>query len=125
MCDEELLLDKAHLLSLSAPEMTVLVAGLRVIGANSDGIQQGIFTEQIGVLSTDFFTNFFDMSTARTPTNNSTDSYVDCDRSTGEPRWTASRVDLVFGSNSQLRAIAEVYDQNDGQGRFVGDFVAA
>ena len=125
MRGEELLLDKAQLLSLSAPEMTVLVAGLRVIGANSDGNQQGVFTERIGVLSTDFFTNLLDMSTAWTPTNNSNDSYIGCDRSTGEQRWTASRVDLVFGSNSQLRAIAEVYAQNDGQGRFVRDFVAA
>ena len=122
---EELLLDKAQLLSLSAPEMTVLVAGLRVLGANSNGNQQGVFTERIGVLSTDFFTNLLDMTTAWTPTNNNKDSYVGSDRTTGQPRWTASRVDLVFGSNSQLRAIAEVYAQNDGQGRFVGDFVAA
>ena len=122
---EELLLDKAQLLSLSAPEMTVLVAGLRVLGANSNGNQQGVFTERIGVLSTDFFTNLLDMTTAWTPTNNNKDSYVGSDRTTGQPRWTASRVDLVFGSNSQLRAIAEVYAQDDGQGRFVGDFVAA
>ena len=122
---EELLLDKAQLLSLSAPEMTVLVAGLRVLGANSNGNQQGVFTERIGVLSTDFFTNLLDMTTAWTPTNNNKDSYVGSDRTTGQPRWTASRVDLVFGSNSQLRAIAEVYAQDDGQRRFVGDFVAA
>ena len=123
--DEELLLDKAQLLSLSAPEMTVLVAGLRVLGANTNGNQQGVFTQRLGVLSTDFFTNLLDMNTAWTPTNNSNDSYVGCDRSTGQQRWTASRVDLVFGSNSQLRAIAEVYAQNDGQERFIGDFVAA
>ena len=122
---EELLLDKAQLLSLSAPEMTVLVAGLRVLGANTGGNQQGVLTQRTGVLSTDFFTNLLDMSTAWTPTNNSNDSYIGSDRNTSEPRWTASRVDLVFGSNSQLRAIAEVYAQNDGQERFVRDFVAA
>jgi catalase-peroxidase len=123
--DEELLLDKAQRLSLSAPEMTVLVAGLRVLGANTGSNQQGVFTQRLGVLSTDFFTNLLDMSTAWTPTNNNNDSYIGCDRSTGEQRWTASRVDLLFGSNSQLRAIAEVYAQNDGEGRFVGDFVGA
>ena len=123
--DEELLVDKAQLLSLSAPEMTVLVAGLRVLGANTAGNQQGVFTDRPGVLSTDFFTNLLDMSTVWTPTNHQQDSYIGCDRSTGEQRWTASRVDLVFGSHSQLRAIAEVYAQNDGEKRFIGDFVAA
>jgi catalase-peroxidase len=125
MRDEELLVDKAQLLSLSAPEMTVLVAGLRVLGANTAGNQQGVFTDRPGVLSTDFFTNLLDMSTVWTPTNHQQDSYIGCDRSTGEQRWTASRVDLVFGSHSQLRAIAEVYAQNDGEKRFIGDFVAA
>ena len=123
--DEALLLDKAQLLSLSAPEMTVLVAGLRVLGANSNDNQQGVLTENVGVLSTDFFTNLLDMSTAWTPTSDSKDNYVGCDRHTGQPRWTASRVDLVFGSNSQLRAIAEVYAQNDGKERFIEDFVGA
>ena len=112
--DEELLLDKAQRLSLSAPEMTVLVAGLRMLGANTGSNQKGVFTQRLGVLSTDFFTNLLDMSTAWTQTNNNNDSYIGCDRSTGEQSWTASRVDLLFGSNSQLRAIAEVYAQNDG-----------
>ncbi len=120
---EEMLVDKAQLLSLSAPEMTVLVGGLRVLGANHGGNLQGVFTQRPGQLTTDFFTNLVDMSTAWRPTGDN--AYEGRDRKTGAVRWTASRVDLVFGSNAQLRAIAEVYAQNDNAGKFVKDFVAA
>ena len=122
---EELLLDRAQQLTLSAPEMTVLVAGLRVLGANANHNKQGVFTHRIGVLSTDFFTNLLDMSTVWTPTDSSQENYEGRERTSGALRWTASRADLVFGSNSQLRAIAEVYAQSDGAGRFVADFVRA
>ena len=120
---EELLLDRAQQLTLSAPEMTVLVAGLRVLGANSGGNLEGVFTHRIGVLSTDFFLNLLDMSTTWTPTNQSNNHYEGRDRASGALRWRASRADLVFGSNSQLRAIAEIYAQQDGGGRFAADFV--
>ena len=122
---EELLLDKAQLLTLSAPEMTVLVGGLRVLGANTAGNRQGVFTTQPQVLSNDFFTHLLDMGTVWTPTSEAADSFEGRDRKSGELRWTASRVDLVFGSNSQLRALAEVYAQNDAKEKFVKDFVAA
>ena len=122
---EELLLDKAQLLTLSAPEMTVLVGGLRVLGANTGGNRQGVFTAKPQVLSNDFFTHLLDMSTVWTPTSEAADSFEGRDRKSGELRWTASRVDLVFGSNSQLRALAEVYAQNDAKEKFVKDFVAA
>ncbi|MFP8778325.1 catalase/peroxidase HPI [Hydrogenophaga sp. RWCD_12] len=124
---EEMLVDKAQLLTLSAPEMTVLVGGLRVLGANHGGTKAGVFTQRPGQLINDFFTNLVDMSTAWTPSGNpSTDgAYEGRDRATGAVKWTASRVDLAFGSNSQLRAIAEVYAQNDGGKKFVKDFVAA
>jgi catalase-peroxidase len=121
---EELLLDRAQLLGLSAPEMTVLVAGLRVLGANSGGSRQGVFTERIGVLSNDFCVNLLDMTTCWTPVDDAMESYFGCDDSGGK-RWTASRADLVFGSNSQLRAIVEIYAQDDGGTRFVDDFVRA
>jgi catalase-peroxidase len=120
---EEMLLDKAQLLTLSAPEMTVLVGGLRVLGANHGGSQHGVFTKRQGQLTTDFFANLVDMSTAWKPSGDN--AYQGSDRKTGEPRWTATRVDLAFGSNSQLRAIAEVYAQSDNGGKFVRDFVAA
>ena len=120
---EALLIDKAQLLTLSAPEMTVLVGGLRVLGANHGGSKAGGFTTRPGQLSNDFFVNLVDMSTAWRPTGDN--AYEGRYRKTGDVKWTATRVDLAFGSNSQLRAIAEVYAQNDGQTKFVRDFVAA
>jgi catalase-peroxidase len=120
---EELLLDRAQLLTLSAPEMTVLVGGLRVLGANVGGAKEGVFTQRPGQLTNDFFVNLVDMSTAWTPSGDN--RYEGRDRKTGQAKWTATRVDLVFGSNSQLRALAEVYAQNDGATKFTRDFVAA
>ncbi len=122
---EELLLDKAQLLTLSAPEMTVLVGGLRVLGANTAGSKHGVFTERVGQLTNDFFVNLLDMRTAWAPKAGEEGIYGSHDRKTGERKWTGTRVDLVFGSNSQLRAIAEVYAQNDAKEKFVKDFVAA
>jgi len=120
---EEMLLDKAQLLTLSAPEMTVLVGGLRVLGANHGGSQHGVFTKRAGQLTNDYFVNLVDMSTAWKPSGDN--AYEGRDRQTGAVKWTATRVDLAFGSNSQLRAIAEVYAQNDGGTKFARDFVAA
>ena len=120
---EEMLLDRAQLLTLSAPEMTVLVGGLRVLGANVAASKHGVFTQRPGQLTNDFFVNLVDMSTAWKPTG--ANSYEGRDRKTGDVKWTATRVDLAFGSNSQLRALAEVYAQNDGSAKFVKDFVAA
>jgi catalase-peroxidase len=121
---EELLLDRAQQLGLSAPELTALVGGLRVLGTNSDGSLHGVFTDRTGVLSTDFFVNLLDMATVWGPS--STEGIYEArNRSDGTVRWTATRADLVFGSNSQLRAIVEVYAQQDGAERFVRDFVAA
>jgi catalase-peroxidase len=120
---EAMLLDKAQLLTLSAPEMTVLVGGLRVLGANHGGSKHGVFTQRPGQLTNDFFTNLVDMTTAWKPTGDN--AYEGRDRATGAVKWTATRVDLAFGSNSQLRAIAEVYAQSDGGGKFARDFVAA
>jgi catalase-peroxidase len=122
---EHLLVDRAQLLGLSAPEMTVLVGGLRVLGANTDGVRHGVFTERMGVLSTDFFVNLLDMATTWEPMDEHGELFAGSDRRSGARRWTATRADLVFGSNSQLRAIAEVYAQSDGAARFVNDFVAA
>ncbi|WP_043641051.1 catalase/peroxidase HPI [Chromobacterium haemolyticum] len=122
---EALLVDKAQLLTLSAPEMTVLVGGLRVLGANVDNAPHGVFTSRPGVLSNDFFVNLLDMGVAWQPTSSAGELYEGRDRKTGQLKWTGSRVDLVFGSNSQLRALAEVYAQNDAQPKFVRDFVAA
>jgi catalase-peroxidase len=122
---EELLLDRAQLLSLTAPEMTVLVGGLRVLGANANGNAQGVFTKKPGTLTTDFFVNLLDMGTVWTPTSEAAEAFEGRDRKSGSVKWTASRVDLVFGSNSQLRALAEVYAQDDSQKKFVKDFVAA
>ncbi len=120
---EEQLLDKAQLLTLSAPEMTVLVGGLRVLGASTGGTQHGVFTKRVGQLTNDFFANLIDMSTTWQPTGDN--AYEGRDRKTGVVKWTATRVDLVFGSNSQLRAIAEVYAQRDGEAKFVRDFASA
>jgi catalase-peroxidase len=119
---EHLLIDKAQQLTLTAPELTVLVGGLRVLGANAGGSGHGVFTDRPGVLSTDFFTNLLDMGTTWTPSG---DAYQGKDRKTGKPKWTATRADLVFGSNSVLRALAEVYAGADAGERFVRDFVAA
>jgi catalase-peroxidase len=121
---EELLLDRAQQLGLSAPELTVLVGGLRVLGANSGGSRHGVFTERVGVLSTDFFINLLDMATVWGP-GAGANPYEGRNRSDGSLRWTATRADLVFGSNSQLRAIVEVYAQADGAERFIHDFVQA
>ena len=122
---EEMLLDKAQLLTLSAPEMTVLVGGLRVLGANAGGSPHGVFTKQVGKLTNDFFVNLTDMGVAWHPTSEAADVFSAHDRKTGEVKWSGSRVDLVFGSNSQLRALAEVYAQDDNKEKFVRDFVAA
>jgi len=122
---EALLIDRAQLLTLTAPEMTVLVGGLRVLGANAGGDAQGQFTDKPGTLSNDFFVNLLDMATAWTPTSPAAEAFEGRDRKTGAAKWTASRVDLVFGSNAQLRALAEVYASADAKGKFVGDFVAA
>ncbi|MFT3736369.1 MAG: catalase/peroxidase HPI [Rhodocyclaceae bacterium] len=121
---EKLLVDKAQLLTLTAPEMTVLVGGLRSIGATVDG-KLGVFTQKPGALSTDFFRNVLDIATAWTPTSADAQLFEGRDRKTGAVKWTATRVDLVFGSNSQLRALAEAYAQDDAKERFVKDFVAA
>ena len=120
---EALLVDRAQLLGLSAPEMTVLVGGLRVLGANAGGSPDGVFTTRPGQLTTDFFTNLVDMGTVWKA--NGEHRYEGRDRKTGAPKWTASRVDLAFGANSQLRALAEVYAQSDNGAKFVRDFVAA
>lgn len=120
---EELLLDRSQLMGLTAHEMTVLVGGMRVIGTNHGGSQHGVFTDRVGVLTNDFFVNLTDMAYQWKPTGKN--SYDICVRQTGKIKWTASRVDLVFGSNSILRAYAEVYAQDDNQEKFVQDFVAA
>jgi catalase-peroxidase len=122
---EELLIDKAQLLTLTAPEMTVLVGGLRVLGANHGGSKHGVFTTRPGQLTNDFFVNLLDMGTVWTPTSPTETAFEARDRKTGAIKWTATRVDLVFGSNSQLRALSEVYAQSDNGEKFAKDFVAA
>ncbi len=122
---EELLIDRAQLLTLTAPEMTVLIGGLRVLNCNCGGSQHGVFTKQPMTLNNDFFVNLLDMRTAWMPTPEDADVFEGRDRATGELKWTGTRVDLVFGSNSQLRALAEVYACNESQKKFVKDFVAA
>ncbi|MBY0402046.1 catalase-peroxidase, partial [Myxococcota bacterium] len=122
---EVLLIDKAQLLTLSAPEMTVLIGGLRVLGANVGRTALGVFTQRPGVLSNDFFVNLLDMGTLWAPTSEAAEEFLGSDRASGVPRWTASRIDLVFGSNAQLRALAEVYASDDAQRKFVDDFAAA
>jgi catalase-peroxidase len=122
---EEMLVDKAQLLTLSAPEMTVLVGGLRVLGANTGQSKNGVFTNRMGSLTNDFFVNLLDMNTVWKPVSEAGDLFNGYDRKTGELKWTGTRVDLIFGSNSQLRALAEVYAQEDAKEKFVKDFVAA
>jgi catalase-peroxidase len=122
---EDLLVDRAQLLTLTAPEMAVLVGGLRVLGANYRGSKDGIFTDKPGTLTNDFFVNLLDMATDWKASSTSEGSFEGLDRATGETKWTATRVDLIFGSNSQLRAIAEVYASADSKETFVKDFVAA
>jgi catalase-peroxidase len=122
---EYLLLDKANLLTLSAPEMTVLVGGLRVLGANAGGSSQGVFTSAPGSLTNDFFVNLLDLGTTWSASSDDAGTFEGRDVATGELRWTGSRVDLVFGSNSELRALAEVYASDDAREKFVHDFVAA
>ena len=122
---EDLLVDRAQLLTLTAPEMTVLVGGLRTLGANYDGSAHGVFTSQPGTLSNDFFVNLLDFGVSWSSTSDSNEEFVGKDRRTGETKWTATRADLIFGSNSELRAIAEVYAQDDSAEKFKQDFVAA
>ena len=122
---EEMLLDRAQLMTLTAPDMTVLIGGMRALGANYGGTNRGVFTSRPGVLSNDFFVNLLDMRTAWAPASNSALVYEGRDRKTGAVKWTATRADLVFGSNSQLRAIAEVYAQNDSKEKMVRDFIKA
>jgi catalase-peroxidase len=122
---EAMLVDRAQLLTLSAPEMTVLLGGLRVLGANAGQSTHGVLTKRVGTLSNDFFVNLLDMGIAWKPTSDAAEMFEGRDRKTGAPRWTGTRVDLVFGSNSQLRALAEVYAQEDAEAKFVHDFVAA
>jgi catalase-peroxidase len=122
---EELLVDKAQLLTLTAPEMTVLIGGMRVLNTNFDNSKHGVFTKTPEVLTNDFFVNLLDMSTMWTPTSEDKEKFAGRDRKTGEVKWTATRADLIFGSNSELRAIAEVYGSSDAQEKFVTDFVAA
>jgi len=121
---EELLLDRAHLLTLSAPEMTVLLGGLRVLNVNFQQFQLGVFTHRTDALTNDFFVNLLDMGTTWKATSASEEIFEGRDRASGSLKWTASRADLVFGSNSQLRAIAEVYACDGAQEKFVRDFVA-
>ena len=117
------MIDRAHFLNLTAPEMTVLVGGLRVLGANVSGSEVGVFTDRQGQLTNDFFVNLLDLGTTWQP--GSTKGLYEARNGSGDVKWTGSEVDLLFGSNSQLRAIAEVYGCDDGQEAFVSDFVAA
>ncbi len=125
VCTEDLLVDKAQLLTLTAPEMTVLVGGMRVLNTNWDDSKHGVFTDKPEVLTNDFFVNLLDMANEWKPTSEDKENFEGRDRKSGEPRWTATRADLIFGSNAELRAIAEVYGCADGQEKFVKDFVAA
>jgi len=120
---EEMMLDRTQLMGLTAPEMTALVGGMRVLGTNHGGSKHGVFTDREGVLSNDFFVNLTDMQYSWKPVGNNL--YEIVDRNSGAVKWTATRVDLVFGSNSILRAYAEVYAQDDNREKFVKDFVAA
>ena len=122
---ESLLIDKAQLLTLTAPELTVLIGGMRALDTNFDGSKHGVFTSRPGVLTNDFFVNLLDMGTQWKAMSDDRELYIGTDRKTGQPKWTATRADLVFGSNSELRAVAEVYGSADAQGKFVKDFVAA
>ncbi|MCC5810388.1 MAG: catalase/peroxidase HPI [Ectothiorhodospiraceae bacterium] len=122
---EEMLLDRAHLLTLTAPEMTVLIGGMRALGANVGNSKHGVLTDRPGALTNDFFVNLMDMDTEWKPVSDDAEEFEGVDRKTGQTKWTATRVDLVFGSNSQLRALSEVYAQNDAKEKFVKDFAAA
>jgi catalase-peroxidase len=122
---EALLVDKAQLLTLTAPEMTVLVGGMRMLGANANGAKHGVLTSKAETLTNDFFVNLLDMDTEWKPAASAEGVYEGRDRKSGKVKWTGTRVDLVFGSNSQLRAIAEVYASADANEKFVKDFVAA
>jgi catalase-peroxidase len=122
---EALLVDKAQLLTLTAPEMTVLVGGMRMLKTNFGGAQHGVFTNRLEALTNDFFVNLLDMGTEWKAVSKDADVFEGRDRKTGAFKWTGTRVDLVFGSNSQLRALAEVYGSSDAEKKFVHDFVAA
>jgi catalase-peroxidase len=122
---EQLLVDRAQLLTLTAPEMTVLVGGMRMLGTNVGGSKHGVFTSKPETLTNDFFVNLLDMRTEWKPVSTAKDVFEGRDRKTGKVKWTGTRVDLVFGSNSQLRALAEVYASEDAKEKFVQDFVAA
>jgi catalase-peroxidase len=122
---EELLVDRAQLLTLTAPEMTVLVGGMRALNVNFGQSKHGVFTNRPGTLTNDFFVNLLDMNTTWQPSSTSEGVYEARDRATGQVKWTATRVDLIFGSNSQLRALAEVYGCDDSKEAFVKDFAAA
>jgi len=122
---EEMLVDRAQLLTLSAPEMTVLVGGMRVLDTNVGKTAHGVFTDQPGTLSNDFFVNLLDMSTTWKPVSDEGEIFEGRDRQSGEVKWTATRSDLIFGSNSELRALAEFYACEDSKQKFVQDFVAA
>lgn len=119
------MINKAQLLNLTAPELSVLVGGLRSLNANFDGSSHGVFTNNTEVLSNDFFVNLLDMNTQWKAASNDDELYEGIDRKTGEKKWTATRADLVFGSNSELRAVAEVYASSDAKEKFVNDFVSA
>src|SRR5262245_26185571 len=122
---EHALIDRAQLLTLTAPEVTVLVGGMRMLGTNIDGSKHGVFTSKAETLSNDFFVNLLDMGTEWKPAGGADGVYEGRDRRTGKVKWTGTRVDLVFGSNSELRALAEVYASADAKEKFVKDFVAA
>lgn len=121
---EQFLVDKAHLLTLTAPELTVLLGGLRVLGANWDGSSHGVLTKEPGKLTNDFFVNLLDVSTVWKATGSDEEVFEGTDRKTGAKKWTATRADLIFGSHAELRAIAEVYGSSDAQEKFVRDFVS-
>ena len=121
----ESLVDRANLLTLTVPEMTVLIGGMRVLNTNTDNSTNGVFTKNPGTLSNDFFVNLLDMSTKWQKSSKSEGLYEGVDRKTNEVRWTATPMDLIFGSHSELRAIAEVYASKDGNQKFVNDFVSA
>ena len=122
---EELMIDKAQLLTLTAPELTVLLGGLRVLGINYKDSKNGVFTDKVGVLSNDFFINLLDMGTEWKKSEDDENLFIGIDRGTKEEKWTATRVDLIFGSNTQLRAIVEIYASSDSKEKFLKDFVNA
>jgi len=120
-----MLVDKSQLMRLTAPEMTVLLGGMRVLNTNFDNSKHGVFTKRSEALTNDYFVNLLDLNTTWKATTDAQNVFEGRDRKTGEVKWTGTRVDLIFGSNSELRAIAEVYGSSDAQGKFVKDFVAA